>query len=74
MLLEFQVDEETLAADREIDPRTADAAALQETYFLMPTRLQVHQDELFAVPPKGDRKSTRLNSSHPVLSRMPSSA
>ena len=24
--------------------------------------------------PPGDRKSTRLNSSHPVLSRMPSSA
>jgi hypothetical protein len=56
MLLEFQVDEEALAADRKIDPRTADAAALQETYFLMPTRLQVQQEELFAVPPKDQRK------------------
>jgi hypothetical protein len=33
-----------------------DNAALQETYFLMPTRLQVHQEELFAVPPKGQQK------------------
>jgi hypothetical protein len=55
MLLEFQVNEAALAADREVDPRTADAGALQETYFLMPTRLQVHQDELFAVPPKALR-------------------
>jgi hypothetical protein len=56
MLLEVQVDEGTLAADREIDPRTIDAAALQETYFLLPTRRQVHQEELFAVPPKGPGK------------------
>jgi hypothetical protein len=41
MLLKFQ-DEGALAADRKIDPHTADAAAWQETYFLMPTRLQVH--------------------------------
>ena len=56
MLLEFQVDEGALAADRKIDPHTADAAALQETYFLMPTRLQVHQEELFAVPFKDQQK------------------
>jgi hypothetical protein len=67
MLLEFQADEETLAADREIDLRTADAAALQETYFLMPTRLQVHQDELFAVPPKGHRKDASPWLELPIL-------
>lgn len=67
MLLEFQIDEGTLAADREIDPRTADAAALQETYFLMPTRLQVHQEELFAVPPKGHRKDVSPWLELPIL-------
>ena len=58
MLLEFQIDDGALAADREIDPRTADTAALQETYFLMPTRLQVHQDELLAVPPQGKKDAS----------------
>ena len=34
-----------------------------------------HADPVAALPHVGaDRKSTRLNSSHPVLSRMPSSA
>jgi hypothetical protein len=67
MLLEFQVDEAALAADREVNPRTADAAALQETYFLMPTRLQVHQEELFAVPLKGNRKDASPWLELPIL-------
>ena len=67
MLLEFQVDEAALAADREVDPRTADAAALQETYLLMPTRLQVHQDELFAVPLKDHRKDASPWLELPIL-------
>ena len=67
MLFEFQVDDGALAADREIDPRTADAAALQETYFLMPTRLQVHQDELLAVPPQGNRKDASPWLELPIL-------
>jgi hypothetical protein len=67
MLLEFQIDEAALAADREVDPRTADAAALQETYFLMPTRLQVHQDELFAAPLQGYRKDASPWLELPIL-------
>ena len=31
-------------------------------------------DYCFSEKPRGDRKSTRLNSSHNVISRMPSSA
>ena len=31
-------------------------------------------DDVFVCPENGDRKSTRLNSSHPRISRMPSSA
>ena len=33
-----------------------------------------HMDHILALPAYADRKSTRLNSSHPTTSRMPSSA
>ena len=47
--------------------------SLDQTIFLLPEvwRPTFNGDK---IPGMGDRKSTRLNSSHPRLSRMPSSA
>jgi hypothetical protein len=39
--LEFDIDESALAEDLESSPESANPAALEETYFLMPVRLTV---------------------------------
>ena len=37
-------------------------------------RVEIHKDNITLIGENADRKSTRLNSSHNVASRMPSSA
>ncbi len=52
---EFQIDRRVLEEDRSMDPGTANPAALEETYFIMPVRLEVEGHELLASPePGGD--------------------
>jgi hypothetical protein len=48
--LDFTVDEVVLRQDRSADPAHAPAAALQETYLVMPTRLTVDNVEMLALP------------------------
>ena len=50
VLLEFQVDRTVLAEDKESNPGAAEAAALQETYFVMPVRLAIENVELLQMP------------------------
>ena len=52
--------------------RTVNREKVTDHHAILPTRSMLQAD-LDALP-KGDRKSTRLNSSHKVQSRMPSSA
>ena len=40
----------------------------------VPTQMDIDEEEEDLPPPRLDRKSTRLNSSHRIASRMPSSA
>jgi hypothetical protein len=48
--LDFEVDERVLADDGHYDPAAADAAALEETYFVMPFRFSVESVELLGIP------------------------
>ncbi len=48
-MLQFLLDEATLAEDKETELRAADAAALYVTYFLMPVRFQVGGKDMFAI-------------------------
>src|SRR3546814_10045920 len=50
------------------------AVALAGTMALHPTETPLRYAQISFVGPVGDRKSTRLNSSHYCASRMPSSA
>ena len=50
IVLDFQVDEDGLAEDLAASPETATAAALEETYFVMPVRFAVGSAELLAFP------------------------
>ena len=57
---------------KEFNARTADKGDL-----IIPVVITVYQDRTFSFitkTPPADRKSTRLNSSHSSVSRMPSSA
>jgi hypothetical protein len=47
--LEFQIDEGVLAEDAAEDPATADASALEQTFFVMPVRFAVNGTELFGI-------------------------
>ena len=61
---------ETLTPDLVLD-------AVESIGFLSDARvlaLNSYENRVYQVGIEEDRKSTRLNSSHPVLSRMPSSA
>ena len=61
------------AAVAENKRRMAVAIGVSATHFLVP--YQIHSPDVLEVrEPWADRKSTRLNSSHIPLSRMPSSA
>lgn len=44
--LRFQLDDDVLEHDAKHDPGTADPAALQETYFVLPTRFEVDDVDL----------------------------
>src|SRR4051812_6787234 len=44
--IEFQINEPALDEDLKNSPATADAAAIEETYFVMPIRFSVHGTEL----------------------------
>ncbi len=50
IILDFQVDEEGLAEDLGASPETANAAALEQTYFVMPVRFTVGNTDLLAFP------------------------
>lgn len=53
--LAIQVDDEALRADLEESPVDAPAAAVEQTYFVVPTRLSVDGTELLAFPDVHDR-------------------
>lgn len=44
--LEFRVTEKSLSEDRQADPGSQEAGVLQETYFVMPVRLRVGDEEM----------------------------
>jgi len=44
--IEFRPDPRVIEENRKLDPGTADAAVLQETFFVMPLRLRVRDVEL----------------------------
>jgi len=67
VLLEFQLDRNVLDDDRATDLGTADAGALQETYFLMPVRLKVSEAELLKMPPGGRGRLTSPWLTLPIL-------
>jgi hypothetical protein len=46
--LDFKVDEDALSEDLVANPETASAAALEQTYFVMPVRFAVDNTELLA--------------------------
>ena len=48
--LAFQADDEGVRSDLEAFPAQAPAAALEHTYFVVPTRLTVDGNELLAFP------------------------
>jgi len=48
IIVEFRVDEQSLQEDLRCDPKTADIATIEETYFLMPVRLSISSCELLA--------------------------
>lgn len=45
--IDFLIDEGVLTEDLAVDPTQADAAALEETYFIMPVRLHIRDRDLF---------------------------
>jgi hypothetical protein len=47
--LEFETDEAVLAEDAHLDPASANPAALEETYFVMPFRFAIDGAELLGV-------------------------
>jgi hypothetical protein len=50
IILDFQVDEESVARDLRASPETANAAAIEQTYFVMPVRFAIGDTELLALP------------------------
>ena len=61
-------------SDDDVQPNDPDAIARWIAEFQAIPPLQMTDEELAEWQAARDRKSTRLNSSHPRLSRMPSSA
>jgi hypothetical protein len=45
--IDFLIEERVFAEDLTFDPSSADPAALEETYFIMPTRVRVGEVDLF---------------------------
>lgn len=53
--VDFRLDEASLAEDLQHSPESANPAALEETYFVMPVRLCVNQVELLELPGREKR-------------------
>lgn len=50
VIIDFQVDEAVLSADRQYNPAVADPAVIETTYFTMPCRFSVDKTELLETP------------------------
>jgi hypothetical protein len=53
--LDFQIDEDELAADLAASPEAANPAAVEQTYFVMPVRFAVGETDFLAFPGVYDR-------------------
>lgn len=50
--IEFQIDENVITQDRQTDLREVDEGVLLHTYFVLPVRFSVNDQELFELPPQ----------------------